>query len=161
MRVIEIDEIDDDVLELLMISGKVKTEAEMMRKAMLDAIDPVNARGPEFEFETRPDGDEMWISLEVPESGATVDLAVAWTVAQLDARACALVLERDGSVEATLRVYRNTLGWLRFWAWRHPNNKYRAMFEAQLEERKAGLAELKRRAGMRFQFEILDELKTM
>src|SRR5258708_3248292 len=98
MRVIEIDgKLDDDVEELLLVSGKLRTGEQGVRKVILEAIDPMIATGPEFEFEDRP-GDDMWISLEVPDSGSVVDLAVAWRVAQLDARACALVLERDHSL---------------------------------------------------------------
>jgi hypothetical protein len=163
MRIIEIDldELDGDLAELLLVSNKVRTREQLMRRAVLDWIDPIIPSGAEFEFEDRPEGDEMWISLEVPDSGATVDLARAWRVAQADAKACALVLERDHSLEATLRVYRNGLDWLRFWSCRHPNDGWRLRFERQLWERKAGLEELKAEAGMRFRFEVLDELKTM
>jgi hypothetical protein len=163
MRIIEIEEgdrIDGDLLELLIVSGKLKTEEQLMRKALLDAVDPVIATGPEFEFEDRPD-DEMYISLDVPDSGSRVDLAVAWTVAQADAKACALVLERDHSFAATLRVYKNTLGWLRFWSRRFPNDQQRMRFERQLSERKARLEWLKDEAGYKFKFHLLEELKAI
>jgi hypothetical protein len=103
----------------------------------------------------------MYISLDVPESGATVDLAVAWRVAQADVRACSSVLQRDHSFDATLRVYKNSLDWLRFWSFRHPNDGWRLRFERQLADRKAGLEQLKEDAGMRFRFEMLEELKTV
>jgi hypothetical protein len=161
MRVIQIDgELDEDVEELLRVSGRVRTKEELMRKAVLDAIDPMIAGGPEFEFEDRP-RDERWISLEVPDSSAKVDLAVAWRVAQLDARACALVLERDHSLQATLRVYKNSLDWLRFWSWRHPNDRWRSVFERQLRDRRAGLEALRSEAGLRFRFDLLEELKAI
>jgi hypothetical protein len=160
-RIIEINgNLDDDVEELLRVSGKLRTEEQLMRKALLDAIDPVMPLGPEFEFEARPD-EEGWISLEVPDSGSRVDLAIAWRVAQLDARACRLVLERDHSPEATLRVYRNTVDWLRFWSWRHPNDQWREQFERQLSERRAGLQELKERAKYQFRPDIVEELEAI
>jgi len=114
---INVEELDGDVIELLEVSGKLRSREQIMRQFVLDTLDPLVAFGPEFEFEQRPD-DEGYISLLVPDVGARVDLAVAWQVAQLDARACAITLDRDGSLDATLRVYGNCVAWLKFWATR-------------------------------------------
>jgi hypothetical protein len=160
-RIIELDgDLDEDVMELLLVSGKLKTPEQIIRQFVLDAIDPIDATGPTFIWEVRPDN-PMYISLEVPDRYAKVDLARAVKISKLDASACALVLERDHSTEATLRVYRNTLDWLRFLSVRHPNELCREEFSQQLEIRKAGLAELKTKASLRFRFDVLDELKTM
>ena len=160
-QIIEIDcELDPDLIELLELSGKLRTREELMRQIVLDAVDPVIAVGSEFIFEQREDRDD-YISLEIPDRNAQVDLAIAWTVAQLDARACALVLETDHSLAATIRVYRNTLDWLAFWSVRHPNDNWRAEFRAQLSVRRAVLQKLKDRAGFRFEFEMLEELKAI
>jgi hypothetical protein len=165
MRIIEIEEgdrIDGDLLEFLLVSGKLKTdEGETMRESILREIDPMIATGPQFSFERRPEGDEMWISLEVPDIGDRVDLAEAWGVAQLDAKACSLVLDRDRSFTASLRVFENTIRWLRFWARRFPSEHQREKFERQLSERQAGLEWLKEEAGYRFQFHRLEELKAI
>jgi hypothetical protein len=161
MNWIEIDgELDDDLEELLLISGKLRTREQIIREIVLREIDPIIPLGPEFEFEERPD-EEDYISLEVPDSGARVDLAVAWQVAQLDAPACTIILERDHSLAASLRVYKNTIGWLSFWATRHPNDKWRARFEQQLEDRKAGLEALKEKAKWQYDLPMLEELKSI
>jgi hypothetical protein len=147
MRVIEIDfdDLDLDVIEFLEMSGKLRTREQLMRKFVLDVVDPVIALGDPFIFEQREDRDD-YISPEVPGSDAQVDLAVAGRVAELDARACSIVLERDNSFDATFLVYKNTLGWLVFWSHRHPNERWRKRFAEQLEERKEGLEELKTKA---------------
>ena len=69
MRIIELnlDDLDEDLAELLLVSGKVKTGEQLMRKALLDWIDPLIATGPEFEFEGR-----------MPPSGATVKTKDPW-----------------------------------------------------------------------------------
>ena len=159
MHIIEIEgKLDDDLEELLFISGKLKSREQIMREILLRAIDPAVPLGPEFEFEVRPD-EEDYISLEVPDGGSKVDLAVAWQIANLDARACEIVLERDNSTAVILRVYRNQLQWLSFWASRHPNDKWRAIFERQLEQRKAGLKALKDKATLKFNLPVLEELQ--
>jgi|SRR5215470_17722430 len=162
MRVIEInaDELDPDVIELLELSGKLRSKEQVMRQIVLDALDPLVAFGPEFEFEDRPD-DEAYISIEVPGPCSRVDLAQAWVVAQLDARACELVLEADDSADATIRVLRNQHQWLAFWAHRFPNDQFRARFAAQLEDRRTALERLKSAAGQRMQFGLVSELKTI
>ena len=162
MKIIEIDgELDPDVIELLKVSGKLRSRDQIMRKLVLDAIDPAIPMGREFEFEPRPHNDPMYLSLEVPDSGAQVDLAHAWTIAQLDAQASARILDRDDSLAATVRVYINQLRWLAFWAWRFPNEVWRQKFETQLMERQAGLNELRLKAQLTFRFDVLDKLKSV
>jgi hypothetical protein len=162
MRVIEIDldDLDLDVIEFLEMSGKLRTREQLMRKFVLDVVDPVIALGDPFIFEQREDRDD-YISPEVPGSDAQVDLAVAGRVAELDARACSIVLERDNSFDATFLVYKNTLGWVVFWSHRHPNERWRKRFAEQLEERKEGLEELKTKATYQFRLGLLEELRSI
>src|SRR5262245_28263247 len=106
MMILEVgfDDLDDDVKALLEVSDLLRTEEQMMWEIILNAIDPIIASGPRFRFEEREPG-----SIDVPHPFAQVDLALAWEVAQQDARACQLTLEHDHSLEATLRAYRNTI----------------------------------------------------
>ena len=162
MRIIEIDgELDPDVIELLEVSGKLRTKEQIVREIVLEAIDPINAFGPEFIFESRPNDDPMYLSLEVPDFGDQVDLAHAWTIAQLDAKAAALILDRDNSLAATLRVLRNQHQWFAFWASRFPHDGWRQRFATQLAERQEALEALKMKAGCHFRLEVLNELKAI
>jgi hypothetical protein len=147
----EFDALDDDLKALLCGSDQLYGEEEMARKIILDLIDPVIALGEPFSFEDRD-------SLEAPLPWAQVDLAKAWEVARSDAEACRLTLEEDHSVEATLRVYRNTIGWLRFWSNRWPNRQWRERFERELRVREKVLNRLQERAKWRFEFEIMEAL---
>jgi hypothetical protein len=160
-RIIQIDgKLDEDVEALLLVSGRLRTPEQVIREFVLDAIDPIEATGPTFVWEIRPDN-PMYISLEVPDPFAKCDIAEAYAIAKLDAESCSRVLERDHSVEATLRVYRNTIEWLRFLSVRHPNELCRLEFAEQLQDRRARLEELKLEASLRYRFDVLDELKTM
>ena len=98
---------------------------------------------------------------EVPKPWAQVDLAEAWQVAQVDAEACRVLLEEDYSVEAALSVYRNTIGWLRFWSVRFPNGKWRERFEIELRVREEVLNRLQEKAKWRFEFEIVEVLNNV
>jgi len=150
--------VEDDLGELLGLCDQLLTEDQMRRRIILETIDPIIPTGGLFRFkECGPDG----ISREVPKPFDRTDLAVAWQIAQADAMACRLVLERDHSIEASLRVYRNTIAWLRFWSIRFPNEEAREEFERQLEERMFGLAALKARARMRFSLEMIEELENV
>ena len=150
---------DDDEAESLLelLCGNLRTEEEMARKLILDAIDPVIALGDEFTFEEREPGD-FYISLEVPDIGAQVDLIIAWQVAQLDAKACALTLEHDHSLEATLRVFSNSLAWLRFWSRRCPSDMGRKKFERSCEELGGRLAGLRDKAVRTANYAMMEEL---
>src|SRR5262245_36927678 len=128
MMRIEFDELDDDLKALLDVSGLLVTEEQMKRQIILGAIDPIIATGRHFSFEDRE-------PLEMPHPCAQVDLAEAWEVARIDAEACRDLLEDDDGLEATLRAYRNTIGWLRFWSFRFPNADWREQFERELEVR--------------------------
>jgi hypothetical protein len=151
-------DVDDDLTELLGLCDQLWTEEEMKRNLILEVIDPIIPTGDLFKFGERgTDG----ISADVPGPWDRVDLARAWQVAQADAKACRLVLKRDGSLEAAFRVYRNTIGWLRFWSVRFPNEEWRAIFAEQLEGRVAGLAALKAKARMRFELEMMEELESV
>jgi hypothetical protein len=150
--------VDDDLGELIVLSDRLSTEEQMARELILRVIDPIIPTGDLFKFKEREaDG----ISPNVPKPWDRVDLARAWQIAQQDAQACQLVLRRDHSLEASLRVYRNIIAWLRFLSIRFPNEEAREEFERQLEERMIGLAALKARARMRFRLEMIEELENV
>ena len=69
------------------------------------------------------------------------------------------MLAHDPELEGVLRVYRNTIGWLRFWSVRFPDEEQRERFAKQLDVRTAGLEELKTKTKMRFRLEVLKELE--
>jgi hypothetical protein len=92
----EFDALDDDLKALLSVSDQLRTEEQMAREIILNAIDPVIAFGPRFRFEER-EPDDFYISIDVPGPCDQVDLAKALEVAQLDAKACQLTLEEDHS----------------------------------------------------------------
>src|SRR2546425_1128936 len=91
----EFDELDDDLKALLGVSDQLRTEEQMAREIILNAIDPIIALGEPFRFEER-DPDDFYISIDVPGPCAQVDLGKAWQVARLDAEACRVTLERSG-----------------------------------------------------------------
>jgi hypothetical protein len=148
------EDLDEDVKALLTVSDV--WEQPMARDIILDAIDPlpITALGPTFSFEDRK-------PLEVPHPCATVDLAEAWSEAQIDARACKALLEEDCSLEASMRAYRNTIRWLRFWSLRFPNELWREGFERQLEVRERGLRRLKDKAKFRFELGMMQALEAV
>jgi hypothetical protein len=156
----EFDALDDDLKALLCGSDQLRTEEQMAREIILNAIDPIIALGAPFRFEER-EPDDFYISIDVPAPWAQVDLAVAWEVAQQDAMACQLTLQHDHSLEATLRVYRNNLSWLRFWCVRFPNGEWRERFERELQVREEGLNNLRDKAKWRFEFEIMEALNNV
>lgn len=148
--------LDDDLSELLGLSDQLRTREQAMREIILETIDPIIPCGDLFQFNGI--GDDG-ISREVPKPYDRVDLARAWQIAQQDAKACQLVLRQDHSLEASLRVYRNTIAWLRFLSVRFPNEQQREEFERQLEERSIGLAALKAKARLRFKLAELEKLE--
>jgi hypothetical protein len=153
----EFDALEDDLKALLGASDQLRTEEQMMREIILNAIDPIIALGEPFRFEER-EPNEIG---EVPKPWAQVDLAEAWDVAQVDAEACRVLLEEDYSVEAALSVYRNTIGWLRFWSVRFPNGEWRERFDRELREREEVLNRLQEKAKWRFEFEIVEALNNV
>jgi hypothetical protein len=158
MRIdVEWDDLADDLKALIGISDlsqMLRSEEEMAREIILDALDPITASGPRFCFDDRE-------PLDVPHPCAQVDLARAWTEAQADVVACRDLMEADSGVEVALRVYRNTIRWLAFWTLRFPDREWREAFERQLRVREAVLERLKTRAGWRFEIEMLEELKNV
>jgi hypothetical protein len=152
--------VDDDLGELLGLCDQLLTEQQMRRKIILEIIDPIIPTGDLFKFKQR-EPSEFFISPEVPKPWDRVDLAVAWQAAQQDAKASRLVMERDHSLEAALRVYRNTIRWLRFLSVRFPNEEQREIFGKELAEREAGLAALKAKARMRFRLEMVEQLENV
>jgi hypothetical protein len=156
----EFDALDDNIKALLGASDQLRTEEQMAREIILNAIDPIIALGEPFRFEER-DPDDFYISIDVPGPCAQVDLGKAWQVARLDAEACRLTLEHDHSLEATLRVYRNTIGWLRFWSVRWPNAEWRKRFERELRVREEGLDRLRDKAKWKFELEIMEALNNV
>lgn len=149
----EVWEIDGDVLELLALYDGEEAEVGM-REIVLGAIDPVIALGPRFDFESRTE-------LEVPLPYAQVDLAKAWEACREDAHVCKAMLERNQTVEATLLVYKNSVGWTRFWAERFPSSECRMRFFQALVRLEEGLEGLQRKAGWRFEIEIGEALKNV
>jgi hypothetical protein len=156
----EFDALDDDLKALLCGSDQLRTEEQMAREIILNAIDPIIALGDQFRFEEREHND-CYIGIDVPDPWAQVDLARAWEVARLDAEACRLTLEQDHSLEATLRVYRNTIGWLRFWSVRWPNTEWRERFERELRLREEGLDRLREKAKSKFELKIMEALNNV
>lgn len=147
------DDLDDDLKALLSICDV--WEQPMAREIILGAIDPIIANGPRFSFEDRE------VIEDVPHPCAQIDLARAWSEAQIDARACKALLEADGSFEAALRVYRNTIGWLRFWSLRFPNERWREGFERQLEVREKAINRLWRKSKLKAELEIMQALENV
>jgi hypothetical protein len=156
----EFDALDDDLKALLSVSDQLQTEEQMAREIILNAIDPIIAFGPRFRFEEREPND-FYISIDVPGPCDQVDLAKALEVAQLDARACKLTLQYDHLFEATLRVYCNTISWLRFLSVRFPNAEWRERFERELEARRIGLDGLRRKARATFNLDMMQALENV
>jgi len=135
----------------------VREVCEMARGIILREMDPIEADGEPFVFPTGSRCDS-WISPEVPEFNAKVDLLEAWAVAERDASACRQVLEHNHSMGATIRVYVNSIKWMRFWSVRFPDAEWRARFAQELEAREAGLAELRSKAFRKGDLEMIEEL---
>src|SRR6266567_3395123 len=60
----EFDELDDDLKALLGGSDQLRTEEQMAREIILNAIDPIIALGAPFRFEER-EPDDFYISIDV------------------------------------------------------------------------------------------------
>jgi hypothetical protein len=151
--------VEDDLSELLGLCDQLWTREQMRRNLILQVIDPIIPTGDLFRFSERK-GD-FFISPDVPGPFDRTDLAIAWQIAQDDAKACRLVLEHDYTLDGALRVYRNTIAWLRFWSVRFPNEQQRAVFAEQLAERMMALAALKARARLRFELEMVEQLENI
>jgi hypothetical protein len=156
---IDLDDLDEDLAEFLLMVAKPREQ--IMRETIIRAIDPLQEVGLCFEFEPRPD-DECYLSLEVPPPNADVDIVYCWKIAQLDAEACSLILDRDNStIEDIVLVYGNLIRWLEFWELRFPSKKWRESFSVQLAQRKSRLAMLKHKAKYQIRPDIEEELKAI
>jgi hypothetical protein len=124
---------------------------------LLAGMDPIQATGEEFIFPMRCG--PHWISGEVPEPFANVDLRRAWDVAQGDAHACRRVLETDSSIEASLRVFANSIRWAQFWSIRCPRVEGRIMFSQTLERLEEALERLRSKALEKGNLKVLEGLK--
>jgi hypothetical protein len=153
---------DGDLIELL--RSMVQTvpigewEGSWIQRFYLDCGSP--PLGDRFEFGERPN-DDFYISPEVPDAYAQVDLARAFEVAQLDARACRLVLDGDPAIEDVLRAYVNTVRWLRFWSERCPDPGERVKLGKALEDREAKLERFRARARLRLDFECMEAFENV
>jgi hypothetical protein len=132
--------------EIKSLCGSTVREICMMARAfILVEMDPIHATGEPFVFPRGAPGsqpDFCWISPEVPGPYANVDLLEALSVTERDAQACDLTLKVDNSIEATLRVYKNSIAWMRFWAVRSPSAECRETSARNLERMEEGLSEL-------------------
>jgi hypothetical protein len=150
----------DDLIELLRSMVRSvpigEWEGSWMQQFYLACGSP--PLGDPFEFGERPD-DAWFISPEVPEAHAQVDLMRAWEVAQADGRACRLVLDGDAAIEDVLRAYVNTVRWMRFWADRCPDPAERVKLGKALEDREAKLQRFRARARRRLDFEVMEGLE--
>jgi hypothetical protein len=79
-------------------------------------LDPIRAEGPEFVWPRSNEPDLWWISPLVPASTANVCVIEALNRWMNDTKNCQWLLEHDDTVEATVRVFRNTISWLKFWS---------------------------------------------
>ena len=158
---IDADELPDDLIDFLSLTGKLVTPEEAKRRIILRSIDPCKNPGASFEFERREDN-PFYLSLDVPPPNADVDLVNCRRISQLDAVAVKNILDRPNSTTAEIiSAYKNILGWLAFWACRYPDQLWQERFQFQLSERRAGLAELKTQASLRIRLDMLKELEAM
>jgi hypothetical protein len=111
-------------------------------------LDPIKAEGPQFIWpKSNDDGCCFcWISPVVPAPDANVCVIEALNRWQNHTNACKHVLENDDSIEATVKVLRNTICWLRFWSVRACTVELRGWYAKQLEERLQRLAQLREKA---------------
>jgi hypothetical protein len=139
--------------------GTVREVCAMARAFIRVEMDPIHASGEPFVF---PKGsgepDFCWFSPEVPGPYANVDILEAMDVSERDAKACSLTLEVDQSIEATLRIYKNSISWLRFWSIRSPSAEGRVTAARNLERMEQGLSQLRAKAFMKANREMIEGL---
>jgi hypothetical protein len=116
------------------------------RAIILSDLDPIKAEGPEFIWPKPPEPDFWWINPSVPAPDANVCVVEALNHWMTDTDACKRVLDVDDSIEATVRVLRNTICWLKFWSVRARTAELRGWYSNQLELRLAGLTQLREKA---------------
>jgi hypothetical protein len=114
---------------------------KMVGKLLNAEFDPVADPGGDlFRWDDwAPRDDPFFLSVDVPEPDAVVDVLEAWERAKLDARRCARALvegrEGDGKVSERMAVtvFVNSLKWSKFWARRHPDAEWRRKFAEDAE----------------------------
>jgi len=160
-----LSEKDRKVLEYLKYryGGTIREVCAIARATILVELDPIpfSAQGEPFVFPRPEPGslpDFCWISPEVPGPYAKVDLHEALRVAERDASASQTTLEWDNSTEAILRVYGNTIAWLRFWSIRAPQEERLAGFVRELKTREKGLAKLRSKIFRKGDLKMMEEL---
>jgi hypothetical protein len=124
----------------------IKEICAVGRAIILSDLDPIKAEGEPFIWPKPPEPDFWWINPSVPAPDANVCVIEALNHWMTDTDACKRVLDVDDSTEATVRVLRNTISWLRFWSVRARTVELRGWYAKQLDERLQGLAQLREKA---------------
>lgn len=126
--------------QLAALHGMSVAEIANLAHAMVLAeIDPVDATGEAFVFQSRrerrepfgsneEDFDLDWINKEIPEPDARVDLIEALYQFKQDIERGKMVLDRDCTTENRVRVQDNHRAWFRFMSVRHPLPAMRSKF---------------------------------
>ena len=130
------------------------------RELIMEDLDPIKAEGDPFIWpRSNDDGCGFcWISSVVPAPDANVCVIEALNHWMNDTRACQHVLENDDSIGATVKVLKNTISWLKFWHVRARTPELRGWYGKQLEERLAGVTQLREKAFARGKDRILEAL---
>jgi hypothetical protein len=131
------------------------------RELIMADLDPIRADGARFTWPRSKEPDLWFISPIVPAPDANVCVIEALNDWQRDTRNCEWLLDHDDSVEGTVKVLKNTISWLSFWKVRARTPELRGWYAKQLEERLAGLAELRERVFENGNDEIVGALSTI
>ena len=118
---------------------------EMARDIVSAQIDPIQAGGPRFVFESKRPGprdledyqDLLFINRDIPEVDDDVNLLDCFEEYKRDVERCCDRLKERPDVDGLLRIMDNLLRWIRFWAVRHPKEEMRAQYretEAKVRE---------------------------
>ena len=132
--------------------------ANLARASVLAQIDPIEATGEDFVFQSQSprrepfgasedDYDLNWINREVPAPDACVDLLVALQQYQADTMRGKSILAGTPTIEDSVRVNNNQRAWFRFWAARHPHPAMRAKYKEFLDATE--LMHQRNRAGLK------------
>jgi hypothetical protein len=140
-------------------TGATIREISMVATALVRLdLDPIIAEGDEFTWPRPKEPDLWWISPVVPAPDANVCIMEALHRWKHDTKNCKWLLEHDDSVESSAKVLKNVIGWCRFWSVRSRSVELRGWFSEQLEDRLAGLEQLRERAFSKGQDEITELL---
>jgi hypothetical protein len=116
------------------------------RAIILSDLDPIKADSAPFIWPKPPEPDFWWINPSVRAPDGNVCVIEALNHWMTDTDACKRVLDVDDSIEATVRVLRNTISWLKFWSVRARTPELRGWYSDQLKLRLAGLTQLREKA---------------